>query len=94
MLISCLQSTELPSRQTSSKFPGISELTINAANVQFKFTNNKPDADSSILVPPRNVDAIWEMLHVALAAATSDDARSLIIPVYYGDEHSRICCAG
>jgi hypothetical protein len=80
--------------QTSSKPPGICEFTLNAANVEFKFTNNKPDAGLFQLVAPRNVDGIWEMLHVALVAATSDDARSLIIPVYYDDELSQISCGG
>jgi hypothetical protein len=54
---------------------------LNAGNVEFKFAKNKRDADYSILVAPRETDGVWELLHVALAAATGDDARSLIVPV-------------
>ena len=65
--------------------PGVSELTLNAGNVEFAFTDNRRDADYRILVAPRNADGIWELLHVALAAATGDDARSLIAPINYDD---------
>ena len=72
----------------------ISELTLLAGNVEFKFTNNKRDADYRILVAPRNADGIWELLHVALAAATGDDARSLVVPVHYDDEPSELSYVG
>ena len=72
----------------------ISELMLDAGNVEFKFTKNKRDADYRILVAPRKQDGIWELLHVALAAATGDDARSLIVPVYYDDEPSQLSYVG
>jgi hypothetical protein len=73
---------------------GICELMVEVGNVVFKFTNNKHDADYRILVAPRNADGIWELLHVALAAATGDDARSFIAPVNYGDEPSQLSYVG
>jgi hypothetical protein len=61
---------------------GSSELLLDVGNLEFKFTKNERDADYRILVAPRNTNGIWELLHVALAAATGDDVRSLIVPVY------------
>lgn len=88
--------TEYGAIVTSNTFAafGISELTLNAGNVELKFTNNKRDADYRILTAPRNADGIWELLHVALAAATGDDAKSLIVPVYYDDEPSQLLYVG
>ena len=73
---------------------GIWELIVDVGNVVFKFTNNKPDTDYRILVAPRNADGTWELLHIALAAATGDDARSLIAPVNYDDEPSQLSYVG
>ena len=62
--------------------PGIFTLTLYAGNVEFKFNNNKRDSDYRILMGPCNADGIWELLYVALAAATGDDARLLNVPVW------------
>ncbi|MGA7930137.1 MAG: hypothetical protein WCA20_29610 [Candidatus Sulfotelmatobacter sp.] len=58
------------------------------------FTNNKRDADYQILVAPRKVDGVWELLHVALAASTGEDATSLVVPVYYSDEPTELSYLG
>jgi hypothetical protein len=75
---------------------GTSELTLDVRNVAFKFTKNKRDADYRVVVAPRNADGVWELLHVALAAATGDDAKSLIVPVFYDydDEPSQFSYVG
>jgi hypothetical protein len=73
---------------------GTSELMLEAGNVEFKFTKNKRDADYRILVSPRKPRGVWELLHVALAAASGEDARSLITPVYYDDEPSQLSYIG
>jgi hypothetical protein len=67
---------------------------LEAGNVEFKFTKNKRDADYRILVSPRKPHGVWELLHVALAAASGEDARSLIAPVYYDDEPSQLSYIG
>jgi hypothetical protein len=62
--------------------------------VDLKFTNNKRDADYRIMVAPRNVDGAWELLQVALAASTGDEANSLVVPVYYDDEPTQLSYVG
>jgi hypothetical protein len=73
---------------------GISALRLSAGNVEFQFTNNSRDADDRILVGPRNANGIWELLHVALVAATGEDARSLIVQVQYDDQPSQFANVG
>ncbi len=73
---------------------GISELTVETDSVELKFTNNKRDADYRILAAPRNVHGVWELLYVALAAATGDEANSLVVPVCYSDEPSELSYVG
>jgi len=65
---------------------GISELTVETDAVELKFTKNNRDSDYRILVAPRKVDGVWELLHVAMAASTGADDKSLVVPVYYDDE--------
>jgi hypothetical protein len=62
--------------------------------VDLKFTNNKRDADYRIMAAPRKVDGVWELLHVALAASTGDDANSLVVPIYYDDEPTELSYVG
>src|ERR1700722_11199414 len=73
---------------------GISELTVETDSVALKFTKNKRDADCRILAAPRRVDGVWELLHVALAASTGDDVKSLVVPVYYDDEPTELSYVG
>jgi len=73
---------------------GISELIVETSTVDLKFTNNKRDADYRIMVAPRNVDGVWELLQVALAASTGDEANSLVVPVYYDDEPTQLSYVG
>lgn len=73
---------------------GISELTLETDSVELKFTKNNRDSDYRILVAPRKVDGVWELLHVALAASTGDDAKSLVVPVYYDDEPTELSYVG
>jgi hypothetical protein len=73
---------------------GISELIVETDGVELKFTNNKRDADYRILVAPRKVDGVWELLHVALAASTGDDANSLVVSIYYDDEPTELSYVG
>ncbi len=73
---------------------GISELIVETPTVTLKFTNNKRDADYRIMVAPRKVDGVWELLNVALAASTGDEANSLIVPVYYDDEPTQLSYVG
>ena len=73
---------------------GISDLIVETSTVDLKFTNNKRDADYRIMVAPRNVDGAWELLQVALAASTGDEANSLVVPVYYDDEPTQLSYVG
>jgi hypothetical protein len=73
---------------------GIPEFIVETATVELKFTNNKRDADYRIMVAPRNVEGVWELLHVALAASTGDEANSLVVPVYYDDEPTQVSYVG
>jgi hypothetical protein len=73
---------------------GISELTVETDNVELKFTKNNRDADYRVLVAPRRIDGVWELLQVALAASTGDDAKSLVVPAYFDDEPAELSYVG
>jgi hypothetical protein len=72
------------------EIPGVSELTLAVGNLEFKFSNNDRDGDHSVLVAPRNANGVWEMLHIALAAATGEEAESLMVPAVYDRESRKI----
>lgn len=65
---------------------GNSQVTVAVGSLEFRFAINTRGANYQISVGPRNGHGVWELLHVALAAATGEDAASLIIPFSYSDD--------
>jgi hypothetical protein len=65
---------------------GNSEITVVVGNVEFQFAKNNRDQDFRAAVGPRDGNGLWELLHVALAASTGEDAATLIVPISYDDD--------
>jgi hypothetical protein len=73
---------------------GISEVTVATRNLELKFESNPRDADYRVLLGPHNTSGVWELLHVALAAATGEQPKSLMAPFSYTDEPSDLAYVG
>ena len=67
---------------------GNSEVMVETRSLVLRFAINERDADYRVLVAPRDGHGVWELLHVALAAATGEDPTSLITPFAYSDSPS------
>src|SRR5271170_5771062 len=65
---------------------GNSEITVIAGNLEFKFAKNERDHEFQVVVAPRSGHGVWELLHVALAASTGEDAATLTVPISYHDD--------
>ena len=64
---------------------GNSEVIVAAGNLDFQFANNQMDGELKVSVGPRNGHGVWELLHVALAASTGEDAMTLTFPISYAN---------
>ena len=62
---------------------GNSEILVRAGNLEFQFAKNDRDQEFRVAVAPRNGHGVWELLHVALAASTGEDAATLTVPMSY-----------
>ena len=58
---------------------GSSEITVMVGNLEFQFAKNERDQEFRVAVAPYNGHGVWELLHVALAASTGEDAASLLL---------------
>jgi hypothetical protein len=67
---------------------GFSQIIVTAGNVDFRFTYLKREDDCQLAVGPRDGHGVWELLHVALAAATGESAEGLSIPLSCSDRPS------
>jgi hypothetical protein len=65
---------------------GNSEITVAVGNVEFQFAKNDRDQDFRVMVGTRNGNGLWELLHVALAASTGEDAATLTVPMSFDDD--------
>ncbi len=59
---------------------------VEAGNVVFQFAWNIRDGEDRLMVAPRDGRGVWEFIHVALAASTGEDVRSLTAPFSYTDD--------
>jgi hypothetical protein len=64
---------------------GFSQIIVAAGNVDFCMTYLKREDDCQLAVGPRDGHGVWELLHVALAAATGESAEGLFVPLSCGD---------
>lgn len=67
---------------------GNSEVMVETGSLVLNFAINERDAEYQVLVAPRDGHGVWELLHVALAAATGEDPNDLIAPFAYSDSPS------
>lgn len=67
---------------------GFSQIIVAAGNVDFRFTYLKREDDCQVAVGPRDGHGVWELLHVALAAATGESAEGLLVPLSCSDRPS------
>jgi len=73
---------------------GNSEIMVIAGNLEFKFAKNERDQEFRVVVAPRNGHGVWELLHVALAASTGEDAATLTFPISYNDDPAMLSYIG
>jgi hypothetical protein len=73
---------------------GNSQLTVAVGNLEFEFAKNDRDQQFQVTVGPRNGKGIWELLHVALAASTGEDAAALTVPISYNDDPATLSYIG
>ena len=73
---------------------GNSEIMVIAGNLEFKFAKNDRDQEFRVVVAPRNGHGVWELLHVALAASTGEDAATLTVPISYNDDPAMLSYIG
>lgn len=64
---------------------GFSQIVVTAGNVDFRFTYLKREDDCQLAVGPSDGHGVWELPHVALAAATGESAEGLFVPLSCGD---------
>jgi hypothetical protein len=60
---------------------GFSQILVTAGNVDFRFTYLKREDDCQLAVGPSDGHGVWELLPVALAAATGESAEGLFVPL-------------
>ncbi len=73
---------------------GSSEITVMVGNMEFQFARNERDHEFRVAVAPRNGHGVWELLHVALAASTGEDAATLTVPISYNDDPATLSYIG
>ena len=73
---------------------GNSEITVTAGNLEFQFAKNDRDQEFRVVVAPRNGHGVWELLHIALAASTGEDAATLTVPISYHDDPATLSYIG
>jgi hypothetical protein len=73
---------------------GSSEIIVKAGNLEFQFAKNNRDQDFRVSVAPGNGNGVWELLHVALAASTGEDAATLTVPISYNDDPATLSYVG
>ena len=64
---------------------GNSTVTVSVGNLEFQFLKNNRDGEFRVSIAPRNGHGVWELIHVALAASTGEDAATLKVPISYQD---------
>lgn len=70
------------------------EAEVEAGNVAFQFAWNIRDGEDRVMVAPRDGRGVWEFIHVALAASTGEDVRSLSVPFSYADDPGALSYLG
>jgi hypothetical protein len=73
---------------------GNSEITVTAGNLEFQFAKNNRDQEFRVAVAPRNGHGVWELLHIAIAASTGEDAATLTAPISYHDDPAALSYIG
>jgi hypothetical protein len=73
---------------------GNSEVRVAVGNLEFKFEKNDQESRTHVAVGPRDGHGLWELLHVALAASTGEDAAALSVPISYTDDPARLSYIG
>jgi hypothetical protein len=73
---------------------GNSEVSVAVGNLEFQFAKNERDGENRAVVGPRNGHGVWELLSVALAASTGEDATTLTCPLSYSDNPAGLSYIG
>jgi hypothetical protein len=73
---------------------GNSEITVTAGNLEFTFEKNERDRKFRVVVASCNGQGVSELLHVALAASTGEDAAALTFPISYNDDPATLSYVG
>lgn len=73
---------------------GNSQITVAVSNLEFQFAKNDRDGDARVMVGPRNGHGVWELLRVALAAATGEDVSALTFPISFSDDPTTLSYIG
>ena len=73
---------------------GNSEVLVAVGNLEFQFAKNDRDGENRAVVGPRNGHGVWELLSVALAASTGENANTLSCPVSYRDDPAALSYIG
>ena len=63
-------------------------------HLEFQFSRNEREGEDLVKVAPRDGHSIWELLHVALAASTGEDAKTLTCPVSFSDDPGLLSYVG
>lgn len=69
---------------------GNSEVTVAVGNLEFQFAKNDRDHEFRVSVGPRNGHGLWELLHVALAASTGEEAATMRFLISYSDDPTKL----
>ena len=73
---------------------GSSEITVAVGNLEFQFVRDERNQEFQVAVAPQNGHGVWELLHVALAASTGEDAGTLTVPLSFSDDPATLSYIG
>jgi len=81
-------------RSCATDSRGDVEAEVVAGNVVFQFAWNIREGEDRVMVAPRDGRGVWDFVHVALAASTGEDVRSLSVPFSYTDDPGTVSYVG
>ena len=71
-----------------------SEVRVVAGNLEFQFAKNGREQEFRVAVGPRDGHGVWELVQVALAASTGEDASALTFRISCSDDPSKLSYMG
>jgi hypothetical protein len=81
-------------RNCATDSRGNVEAEVQASKVAFQFAWNIRDGEDRVMVAPSDGRGVWELIHVALAASTGEDVRSLSVPFSNTDDPGTVSYVG